>query len=349
MTEYLLQYGLFLAKAITLVAAVLFLVGSIASLLRQAREQMAEQLEVKNINQRFETMADILHQELLSPEQAKALHKQKKRDRKAEAKAEKKGKKQTRPRLFVLDFDGDIRASAVNQLREEISAVLQIVKDDDEVLVRVESGGGMVHSYGLAASQLRRLRDHDVRLVVAIDRVAASGGYMMAGVAQHIIAAPFAIVGSIGVVAQLPNFNRLLKKHDVDFEMITAGEYKRTLTLFGENTEQGREKFRSEIEDTHALFKEYLKENRPALDMDRVATGEHWYGRRALALGLVDELKTSDDYLLQSLKTHDIYTVKYKQRQPLGERLSHAVQAFRKPFSTSRHEVLRLQSESPPQ
>ncbi len=345
MTEYLLQYGLFLAKALTLVVAVLFVAGSLVNLLRQAREQMAEQLEVKNVNQRYETMAEILNQELLNEAESKHLQKQRKKDRKAEAKAAKAGKKQVKPKLFVLDFDGDIRASAVDNLREEINAVLQVAKAEDEVLVKIESGGGLVHSYGLAASQLRRLRDKDVRLVVSIDRVAASGGYMMAGVAEHIIAAPFAIVGSIGVIAQLPNFNRLLKKHDVDFEMITAGEFKRTLTMFGENTDAAREKFREEIEDTHSLFKEFLQENRPHLDLHRVATGEHWYGRRALELGLIDEIKTSDDYLLQCLKTRDIYTVKYKVRQALSERLSHAVQAFRKPMHTQRHDVLRLQSE----
>lgn len=345
MTEFFLDYGLFLAKAITLVVAVVFLTGSIVSLVRQAREQMAEQLEVRNVNQRFENLAEILQQELMSPLEAKAHQKQKKQEDKAEAKAEKKGKKVPRPRLFVLDFDGDLRASAVDNLREEISAVLQVARSDDEVLIRLESGGGLVHSYGLAASQLKRLRDKDIRLVVAIDQVAASGGYMMAGVARHIIAAPFAIVGSIGVIAQLPNFHKVLKKNDVDFEMITAGEYKRTLTLFGENTPKAREKFREEIEDTHSLFKEFLKENRPGLDIDAVATGEHWYGRRALERGLIDAIQTSDDYLLQSVRTHDIFTVQFKSRKPLSERLSHAVQAFRKPFAGSRHEVLRLQSD----
>lgn len=345
MTEFLLNYGLFLAKAVTLVAAIIFVVGSIATLVRQMREQMAEQLDVKNVNQRFETMADILNQELLTEEESKARAKQKKAEAKAEAKAAKKGSKPHKPKLFVLDFDGDVRASAVDHLREEVSAVLQVAKAEDEVLVKIESGGGLVHSYGLAASQLRRLRDKDLRLVVAIDRVAASGGYMMAGVAEHIIAAPFAIVGSIGVIAQLPNFNKWMKKHDIDYEMITAGEYKRTLTILGENDDKAREKFREEIEDTHELFKEFLRDNRPDLDMDKVATGEHWYGKRALQLGLIDEIQTSDDYLLQSLKTRDIYTVTYKSRQPLSERISHAVQAFRKPLSTSRLDAMRVQAD----
>ena len=109
-------------------------------------------------------------------------------------------------------------------------------------------------AYGLAASQMQRIRDKKLKLTVCVDKVAASGGYMMAVVADKIIAAPFAVLGSIGVLAQVPNFHRLLKKHDVDFEMLTAGKYKRTLTMFGENTDKGREKFQEDIEDTHVLF-----------------------------------------------------------------------------------------------
>ena len=320
--DYLYEYGLFLAKAITWVVAIVFVVGSLAQMLRQAREQLSEQLDVRNINERLERMADILRSEVLDDTAWKSHRKQKKKDEKAEAKQAKKQKKVRKPRLFVLDFDGDIAASAVDGLREEINAVLQIAESDDEVLLRLESGGGYVHSYGLAASQLRRLRDRELHLTVAVDKVAASGGYLMAGVADRIIAAPFAIVGSIGVVAQLPNVHRLLKKNDVDIELHTAGQYKRTLTVFGENTEEGREKFRAELEDTHALFKEYLAEHRAALDLDRVATGEHWYGRRALELKLIDEISTSDDYLLKNLQSHEIYSVEYKQRRTLGDRLS---------------------------
>ena len=342
MIEALLEYGLFLAKAVTLVAALIITLSGVVHIVRQAREQLAEQLEVKNLNERFRSMAEVLQEHMAGEAGSKDLHKQRKKERKAEAKAAKKGRKQAKPRLFVLDFDGDIRASAVDNLREEISAVLQVAQDDDEVLLKLESGGGLVHSYGLAASQLQRLRDKGVRLVAAIDRVAASGGYMMAGVAGHIIAAPFAVIGSIGVVAQIPNFNRWLKEHQIDFEMITAGEHKRTLTLFGENTEAAREKFRQEIEETHELFKTFLKDNRPNLDLDSVATGEHWYGRRALELGLIDEIKTSDDYLLESAKTHDIFSVAFKTRRTLSDRLSHAARAFREP-ATRREDFLRIQ------
>ncbi len=222
----------------------------------------------------------------------------------------------------MLDFHGDLQASATASLREEISAVLQVARSGDEAVLRLESEGGVVHGYGLAASQLRRIREAGVKLTVAVDKVAASGGYLMACVADRILAAPFAVVGSIGVVGQLPNFNRLLKKHEIDYELHTAGEHKRTLTLFGENTEAGREKFRETLEDAHALFKSFIQQNRPAVDVAQVATGDHWFGTRALALKLVDELKTSDDYLLERSKACDLYELRYKRHRGLVERLT---------------------------
>lgn len=325
MYELFLEYLLFLAKSATIVVALLFVFSGIASAVRHAKEQLAEQLEVKNLNQRYENMADALFGHLLSDAQLKEREKKLKAQAKADAKAEKLGKDARKEKLFVLDFDGDIRASAVDNLREEITAVLQVTEAGDEVVVRLESGGGMVHSYGLAASQLRRIRDHGVKLTVSVDRVAASGGYMMACVADRIVAAPFSIIGSIGVVAQLPNFNRLLKKHNVDFEMHTAGEYKRTLTFFGENTDEAREKFREDLEDTHELFKSFITEQRPALDIEQVATGEHWLGTKALELGLIDGIQTSDDYLMESVKDKDLYSVTYKQRKPLSERLGNGM------------------------
>jgi len=227
-----------------------------------------------------------------------------------------------RERVFLLRFAGDIRASAVDSLREEITAVLQIARPrKDRVLLVLDSPGGVVPGYGLAAAQLTRLRDAEIELTVAVDRVAASGGYMMAAVANRIVAAPFAIVGSIGVVAQLPNINRMLKKHDVDIELHTAGEYKRTLTILGENTDEGREKFKQDLEQTHALFKQFLSRYRPGLDMDKVATGEHWLGQDALALNLVDAIATSDDLILAEVNQADVYelTQPAKKRGLLGK------------------------------
>jgi serine protease SohB len=317
---FLSDYGLFLAKSVTLVLAILIVAGNLFALARQAREQGGDRLEVRSINRRLRSLADALQHEMLDAAERKKVVKARKAEDKAQAKARAKGVA-PRPRVFVLEFDGDLQAHAVSSLREEVSAVLQVARKDDEVLLRLESSGGLVHAYGLAASQLTRVRAKGLRLTVAVDKVAASGGYLMACVADRILAAPFAVLGSIGVVAQIPNFNRLLRKNAVDVELHTAGEFKRTLTLFGENTDAARQKFREELDDTHALFKRFVAEHRPALDLDKVATGEHWFGTRAAELKLVDELRSSDDYLLERVEDADVFSVHYRARKPWSERL----------------------------
>jgi len=228
-------------------------------------------------------------------------------------------------RLFVVNFKGDIQAKAASNLREEVSAILGIANSKDEVLVNVESGGGVVHGYGFAASQLDRIRSKGVPLTIAVDKVAASGGYMMACVADKIIAAPFAILGSIGVVAQLPNFSRLLEKHEVDFEIHTAGEHKRTLTMFGKNTDEGRKKFVEDLEEAHVLFKDFVAEHRESLDIDKIATGEVWFGRQAIDLGLIDEVMTSDEYVMNKAKDHEVFEICYQPKKSLQEKLSKGV------------------------
>jgi len=225
--------------------------------------------------------------------------------------------------VFVIDFKGSIDAAEVASLREEISAIIAIAEKGDEVVVNVESGGGMVHGYGLASSQLDRLRQADITLTVCVDKVAASGGYMMACVANKIYAAPFAIVGSIGVVAQLPNFNRLLKKHEIDYEQHTAGNFKRTLTVFGENSDEGRQKFQEELEETHVLFKAFVGKYRPELDLVKVATGEHWYGQQAIELGLVDAISTSDDVIMSLATERTVYKIRYQVRKKLADKIAH--------------------------
>jgi serine protease SohB len=252
---------------------------------------------------------------LKKDERKKAAKEQKKRD-----KAEAKGPS-SRPRSFVINFKGDLKASALPSLRQEVSAVLDVANDDDEVIVCLENHGGVVHEHGLAASQLVRIRDHNISLTVCVDKVAASGGYLMACVASRIYAAPFAILGSIGVLAQIPNFNRLLDSHGVDFEQVTAGKYKRTVTMFGENTDEDRAKLKEELEDVHALFKAAVSKYRPDLDLEKVATGEHWYGTRALELGLADEIKTSDELLAERAAGRDLYQLTYRIKQPLPKRL----------------------------
>lgn len=235
---------------------------------------------------------------------------------------EAKIRRKNNQKIFVLDFKGDIQASAVENLREEITLILATAKAGrDRVVVRLESPGGMVHGYGLAAAQLVRLRDAGFHLTICVDKVAASGGYMMACIANEIISAPFTVVGSIGVVAQVPNFNRLLKEHNVDFELYTAGQYKRTVTMFGENTPEGKAKFEEELQQTHVLFKHFVEKYRPQLNVDKVATGEHWYGQDALDLNLVDKLQTSDEYLLALLPQHDVYVINTRKKATLGEKL----------------------------
>jgi len=313
--DFAVNYGLFLAKAATVVIAIGLTVVWLLTAIQQARAQEHNRLKVEHVNERLRHTADTLNSALLNPSERKARAKRRKAESKQHTKAQKLGKPHEPARLFVLDFNGDIRASAVESLREAITAVLQVVEPEDEVLVRLESAGGMVHSYGLAASQLTRLRDSGVRLTVAVDRLAASGGYMMACVADRIVAAPFAIIGSIGVVAQIPNFHRLLKDKQVDFEMHTAGEHKRTLTVFGENTDEARVKFREELDDTHGLFKNFVNRYRPSVDIDAVATGEHWHGTQALTLKLVDEIATSDDVMLAAARDNrDVFTVDIASR-----------------------------------
>ena len=327
--EFLFQYGLFFAKAITIVisiAAVLIVVLAVAS---KQKSEGSGNLALESLSENFDDLREMGKQALLSKDELKRLEKEEKKakkqkkNKKDEDKDDEKDKKDKH--LFVIDFVGSSMAKEVDTLRKEITAILCIANEGDEVLVKVESGGGVVHGYGLAASQLKRIRDKGLKLTISIDKVAASGGYMMACVADKVIAAPFAIVGSIGVIAQLPNFNKVLKKNDIDFEMHTAGEFKRTLTMFGENTDEGRDKFQSELEDVHVMFKDFVKENRAEIDIKKVATGEYWYGSKAKELGLVDEIQTSDDFLMDANENYKLYKLKYAAKKTLAQKLGFAV------------------------
>ncbi len=317
MLNFLSQYGLFLAKSVTVLAVILVVIARIAAATMRATPGTHEHLKVRRLNRRLRGLQRSLEAAVLPEKEFKALRKADKTEAKQ---LEKVGS--DRRRVFVLDFLGDLRASAVTTLRDEVTAVLAVAKPNDEVLLRLESPGGVVHGYGLAASQLARLREGGVKLTVAVDKIAASGGYMMACTADRIVAAPFAILGSIGVVAQIPNVHRLLQKHEIDIELHTAGEFKRTLTVLGENTEKGREKFREELEETHTLFKDFVHAQRPSLDIAKVATGEHWYGQQALVLGLCDALQTSDGWLVQTAKDADLFEIKFEPMRNVGQRLS---------------------------
>lgn len=307
------EYLLFLAKGLTLVVLILAALAGVFGILARARHADKAVVQIRHLNRQYERMREAMQMALHRHKSLRGLWPRKHKERRS--KPHKVDAEPLRRRIYVVNFHGDIMASAVASLREEVTAILAVAEPRDEVLVRLESSGGIVHGYGLAASQLVRVKDQGIPLTVVVDKVAASGGYMMACVADRLIAAPFAVIGSIGVVSQIPNFNRLLKKHDVDFEQFTAGDYKRTVTLFGETTEAGRAKLQQEVETTHTLFKTFLKSHRPALDLEQVANGEHWFGTEALQLKLIDALSTSDAYLLDASAEADLYEVTYPAKK----------------------------------
>lgn len=324
--DFISHFGMFLLQTLTLVIAILFLVAGI--IIIAGKGKVKEKIEIRKLNEKYQALSDQLNQEILPKKDYKKLVKQQKKEAKAnKAKASKdKNHQKPKKRIYVIHFQGDLRASALSTFREEITAILTVATPKDEVLVILESGGGVVHGYGLAASQLERIKQKQIPLTVSVDKVAASGGYLMACVADKIIAAPFAIIGSIGVIAQIPNFHRLLKKKNIDFEQITAGEFKRTLTLFGENSHKARQKMQQDVEENHDIFKNFIALNRSQVDIDQVATGEHWLAKKALELKLVDLLQTSDDYLQQAWKETDLYEIKYQRKKGLPEKLAHGLQ-----------------------
>ncbi|MGZ3804321.1 MAG: protease SohB [Pseudobdellovibrionaceae bacterium] len=311
--EFLQQFGLFTAETAVIVLAIASVLILIAVLAAKAQEKT--ELEIELLHKKYKAFAKILKSATLNKDEQKEERKKDKQDLKSK-------KKEHLRKIFVLDFEGDIKASAVENLRQEVTAVINVATAQDEVVLRLESPGGVVHGYGLAASQLLRFREKGIPLTVCVDKVAASGGYLMSCTATKILCAPFAIIGSIGVVAQVPNFHRVLRKYDVDYKEYTAGEFKRTVSLLGEITEKGEEKFKEQLEATHRLFQNFVQKNRPSVNLSKVATGEYWYGQDALDLGLVDAIRTSDDYLLSQSDTNQIIKVSFAKKQKLSDKLS---------------------------
>ncbi|MBJ2129306.1 protease SohB [Alteromonas sp. IB21] len=337
--EFLYEYGLFVAKAVTLVIAFVVVVSTIVGVASK-QKQGKGQLEIVSISEQLNDITNYAKQVLLDKNALKKLAKEQKKE--AKAKSKEKSDDTKKSRMYVIDFKGSMDAHEVEHLREEITAILCVASKEDEVLVRLESGGGVVHGYGLAASQLQRIKEKEIKLTIAVDKVAASGGYMMACVADNLLASQFAYIGSIGVLAQLPNFNKLLKKNDIEFEQHTAGEFKRTLTVFGENNDEGRAKFKEEIEEIHVLFKDFVQSQRPDMDIDKVATGEYWPGIKAKALGLVDDITTSDDYILSHYPAREIFSVKYSVKKNVAEKLGMSAanvieRVFMKTMNKARH------------
>lgn len=317
--EILVEYLIFLLKVFTIALAItlplLLIIGS-----TKGKSQPKGTLSIINLSDKFEEMGNAIKGSLMNAKELKKFNKDLSKDKKKKDKAEREDT------VFVLNFNGDIQASEVEKLKQEINAILLSDSDCKEVVLRVESGGGSAYAYGLCAAELKRLVDNDINLTVCIDKVAASGGYLMSCVASKIISAPWAIVGSIGVIAQLPNFHRLLQKNSIDFEMHTAGAFKRTLTTLGENTEEGRQKFKSDLEDLHIIFKNFVKEQRPQVDTDIVATGEVWQGEEAVKVGLVDSLETSDNYLVNLSKEAKLFEIEFVEKKKLSERFAFSMQ-----------------------
>jgi len=324
--EYLIEYGMFLAKVATLALAIVFVMAMLASAgNRQRRGAAKGHIKVTRLNDHLEEMLDSLKKAVLDKHSLKQEHKAKKREEKAQEKARKKSDAEAdaarKKRVYVLNFKGDIAAHAVTSLREEVTAVLAMAESQDEVLLRLESPGGMVHAYGLASSQLQRIKEQKIPLTICVDKVAASGGYMMACLADRLVAAPFAIIGSIGVLVQLPNFHRLLKKNEIDYEVISAGEFKTTLTTFGEITQKGRDKVKDDVEDMHHLFKQWVKDHRPSVDIDKISTGETWVGVKAKERYMVDELRTSDECIVTACESADVYEVEYELKKTMHDKV----------------------------
>lgn len=309
--DFALDIAEFALHAAIIVVGLLIVVAFVASLISKNKD--SSEIKITNLNKKFQKNRLSLLKKQLN-----------KKDLKSAMKDLKKSSKdfEEKPCAYVLEFEGDIKASATEHLREEISTLLQVAKAGDSVILKLESPGGMVHGYGLAASQLSRITDANLKLTVCVDKIAASGGYMMACIADKIISAPFAIIGSIGVVASMPNFHKVLKKNEIEYLEITAGEFKRTLTPLGEITEQGMSKFKEQIEQVHDLFKEHVIAKRPQIELRQVATGEYWYGQQALTLNLVDELGTSDEHLLKLSKDHRLFAIKHEGKKTLKEKIN---------------------------
>lgn len=332
--DYLYELSLFFFKAVIAAGAGILVIAAAAMALRAGslEGRSRRRLKAVSLGGRSKDRALEFWQKTLDKKEFKRRLKQRKKEKAA-------GQREKKPSSFVLSFSGDVMASQVEALREEVSLVLDLAGPKDDVILLLESRGGSVAHYGLGASQLERLRSHKIPLTVCVDRFAASGGYLMACAGDQIVAAPFAFLGSVGVLFGLPNVHEFLKKRDISYEEITAGKHKRTLTPFGKITEEKREKLKEQLELIHGQFKRFVKKRRAGIDLERAATGEAWLAEEALKLGLADRLQCSDDLIRERLKTNNVYKISLKAPPPVWEKIikkagsRFAGQAFRRlPF-----------------
>lgn len=311
--NHLYSLVFFSLKALIVVLSILISIIVPVVVIRKlgSPDKSLRNLKIKNLKNHYDKYIKQFKQTTMNKKEFKKYIKNLNKEEKEE---------KDKPHLFVLSFNGDIMASQVKNLREEISVILNIAKAKDEVSLILESRGGSVSHYGLAANQLQRLRDHNIPLTICVDKVAGSGGYLMACVGNQILSSPFAFIGSIGVMFGIPNVHDFLKKHDVSYEEFTAGKYKRTVTPLGKITDEKREKLKEQLELVHNQFKSFVKKYRD-IDLEQVATGEAWLAEEALKKGLVDKLQCSDDYILEKFKTHNVYKISLKSPKSLMEKI----------------------------
>lgn len=318
------EYGIFVLKIVTILVSLLLFIAVLAQI--KGKSPSRDPIVLEKLNDSYRELKLAWLQTFAG--EGKAYDKEQLKAEKKAMKTEKKSHKNMAKRkrkVFVLQFNGNIKADAVATMREEISAILQVASKEDEVVLNLESPGGVVAGYGLAAAQLSRIRDAGIKLTVCVDKVAASGGYLMAVVADKIIAAPFAVIGSIGVIAQIPNVHELLKKNHVEVIELTAGKHKRPLSVLGQSTQEGKQHVKEQLQLIHEQFKSLVLQYRPDLDITQIATGDYWTAENALKYRLVDELQTSDAYIQQSLQIADVYAVKTEKKPKLKDKLAGTV------------------------
>ena len=308
--SFWIDFGGFALKSFWLAAmiAIVLVVPIIIGARSQRRRE--DEVKVTSLDDRFDLMEAQIRIATDGAKGAKAFLKARKK--------EAKQRDENAKRVYVIGFKGDPMASGHAAFARKITAALVAARPDkDEIVVSITSPGGIVSGYGLMAAQMQRVRRAGVELTACVDQVAASGGYMMAVAANRIVAAPFAVVGSIGVVAQVPNVSRLLKKIDVDYEELTAGEHKRPISVLAPISEEGREHFKTKLEETHVAFKDFVRENRPALNVEAVGDGDYWYATDALKLGLIDAIATSDEYLLAQRGKARLFVIDAPEKKTL--------------------------------
>jgi protease-4 len=192
------------------------------------------------------------------------------------------------------------------------------------VIVHINSPGGTTAGSEQLHDSLRRLQEKKP-LVVVVDGLAASGGYITAIAADHIVALETSLVGSIGVLFQYPNVTDLLKTLGVKIEEIKSSPLKAAPNGFEPTSPEARAAIESIVSDSYAWFKNMVKTRRHLDDaaLERVTDGRVFTGRQGLALKLIDEIgdeKTAVAWLAKEKNIDPNTPVRdYRLRDRLGD------------------------------